>query len=183
MELLLPAGSPEQAWEALNNGADAVYFGLKDFSARKAAHNFTEEEARELKQLCLDKGKKLYCTLNTVIRNSELPELARILRFLEYLEADGIIMQDFAVLNLIKKMQIDIPVHSSTQAAVHNADGAKFMHESGIKRIILARELTVREIEKIHSEVPETEIEVFVHGAMCLSVSGNCFASAFITGR
>lgn len=183
MELLLPAGSPEQAWEALENGADAVYFGLKDFSARKAAPNFSRDEARELKQLCIDKGKKLYCTLNTIITNPELPELARTLRFIEYLEADGIIMQDFAVLNLANKLQIDIPLHASTQMAVHNSDGAKFMLNAGIRRIILAREMTIEEIEKIRRELPDAEFEVFIHGAMCCSISGNCFASSAITGR
>ncbi len=183
MELILPAGSPKQAWEAIENGADAVYFGLKNFSARKAAHNFSREEARELKQLCLEKGKKLYCTVNTVIKETELRELAGTLRFLEYLETDGIIMQDFAVLNLVRRMQIEIPLHASTQTAVHNADGARFMQKAGIRRIIPARELTAEEIEKIHSEVPEMEIEVFVHGAMCYSISGDCFASSAITGR
>ncbi|MBN1648744.1 MAG: DUF3656 domain-containing protein [Spirochaetales bacterium] len=183
MELLAPAGSIDQALQAISCGADAVYFGLRDFSARKAAANFSFDEARILKKKCLEHKTKMYCTLNTIILDSEIERIRIYLGFLDYLECDALIVQDFAVARLKAEMGLDIPLHASTQMAVHSPDGAAFMAQCGFTRVILARELTCGEISRIHDANPSLELEVFIHGALCYSMSGNCFASSFITGR
>lgn len=183
MELLLPAGSLEHGAAAFQNGADAVYFGLQNFSARKAAKNLSFSDARILKQLSIKMNKKVYCTLNTIVKDEELPELFKTLRFLEYLEVNSLIIQDFSILQLCRDYSINLPLHCSTQMCAHNADGALYLEKQGFERIILARELTLQEIKVINKSLKIAETEVFIHGASCCSVSGNCFASSYITGK
>ncbi len=182
-ELLSPAGSFSSALYAFKAGADAVYLGLKSFSARTSARNFTFDELRRLKNYAADREKKIYVALNTIITGDDYPALHGILNKLSILEINGIIIQDLGVLSLLKKEFPEIPVHASTQMAVHTTEGISFLKEKGIERIILARELSLAEIRELHKYHPETELEVFIHGALCYSFSGLCLASGILLGR
>lgn len=182
-ELALPAGSLQCALYAFKGGADAVYLGLKDFSARKGAVNFTFEDARKLKQLCASQNKKFYVTLNTLIADNELPKAESLLRQLEYLEPDGVIVQDIGVARLMRTKFPTIPLHGSTQLAVHTIQGVKALQSMGFSRVVLSRELSFKEIERIRRACPDVELKVFVHGALCYGFSGLCMASECITGR
>jgi len=180
MELLLPAGSPEALYAAIEGGADAVYLGLDHFSARGRAKNFSDTNFPGACRLAREKGVKLYLTLNTLIKNDELPLLIERLAFAAA-GVDAIITQDWGVFFIIKKYFPDIPVHASTQMAVHNSLGARMAGRLGFARVVLARELTLPEIAAAARE-KAAEIEVFVHGALCYSVSGHCLMSSFIGG-
>lgn len=182
-ELLAPAGSFSAAYHAFCAGADAVYFGLKDFSARKGARNFTMEEVARLKGFAESNGKRIYAALNTVIREDELREVASVLYDLQALQVDGVIIQDLGVLYLLHRWFPALPIHASTQMAVHNAEGVETLKSLGVRRIILARELTLEELKKIRDSHPDVELEVFIHGALCYSVSGLCLASGILLGR
>ena len=182
-ELLSPAGSFESAIYAFKNGADAVYLGLKEFSARKSAVNFTMEDLSRLKRFSQENGKRIYVTINTVITEVELPRLAEIAKSLDFMEIDGVIIQDLGVLSFLKENFSNLPVHASTQAAVHTAEGVRFLKREGVSRIILSRELSVTEIELLKKAEPDMELEVFIHGALCYSFSGLCFASGVMLNR
>lgn len=182
-ELALPAGSLQCALYAFKGGADAVYLGLKEFSARKGAVNFTFEDVRKLKQLCMSQNKKFYITLNTLITDEELPEVEKLLRQLEYLKPDGVIVQDLGIARLMRKEHPNLPLHGSTQLAVHTIQGVKELQEMGFTRVVLSRELSLREVENIRKACPDVELKVFVHGALCYGFSGLCMASECITGR
>lgn len=182
-ELALPAGSLQCALYAFKGGADAVYLGLKEFSARKGAVNFTFEDVRKLKQLCMSQNKKFYITLNTLVTDEELPELEKLLRQLEYLKPDGVIVQDLGIARLMRKEHPNLPLHGSTQLAVHTIQGVKELQEMGFSRVVLSRELSFNEVEKIRKACPDVELKVFVHGALCYGFSGLCMASECITGR
>lgn len=182
-ELALPAGSLQCALYAFKGGADAVYLGLKEFSARKGAVNFTFEDVRKLKQLCIAQGKKFYITLNTLVTDEELPEVEKLLRQLEYLKPDGVIVQDLGIALLMRKEHPSLPLHGSTQLAVHTVQGVKELQEMGFTRVVLSRELSLREVENIRKACPDVELKVFVHGALCYGFSGLCMASERITGR
>lgn len=182
-ELALPAGSLQCALYAFKGGADAVYLGLKDFSARKGAVNFTFEDARKLKQLCASQDRKFYVTLNTLIADDELPKAESLLRQLEYLEPDGVIVQDIGVARLMRTKFPTLPLHGSTQLAVHTIQGVKALQSMGFSRVVLSRELSFKEIERIRRACPDVELKVFVHGALCYGFSGLCMASECITGR
>ncbi|MCF7946280.1 MAG: U32 family peptidase [Spirochaetia bacterium] len=190
MELLAPAGSFASAVYALQNGADAVYAGLKQFSARNKAVNLSFDELRRLVQFARtsEKGdggkfKKVYITLNTLIRDNELPKVYSLLYSLAYLSIDGVIIQDIGVLHMIREYFPEIPIHASTQAAAHSVEGVKTLASMGCSRVILSRELTLEEIAHIRKECPETELEVFVHGALCYGFSGMCLASSRLLDR
>ena len=182
-ELALPAGSLQCALYAFKGGADAVYLGLKEFSARKGAVNFTFEDVRKLKQLCMSQNKKFYITLNTLVTDEELPKVEKLLRQLEYLKPDGVIVQDLGIARLMRKEHPNLPLHGSTQLAVHTIQGVKELQEMGFTRVVLSRELSLREVENIRKACPDVELKVFVHGALCYGFSGLCMASEHITGR
>ncbi|MBN1782910.1 U32 family peptidase [bacterium] len=180
-ELLVPCGKPESFWAAMEGGADAVYFGLKQFNARTRAMNFTLQEMHALIEEAHRRKKKAYLTLNTVITNRELPALAETLVRAGETDIDGIIVQDWGVCTLIRKHFPDIPLHASTQMGIHNTPGARSLQKLGFRRIIFARELTQHELASIRRN-NRIEMEIFIHGALCYSFSGSCLFSSYLGG-
>ncbi|MBQ3369166.1 U32 family peptidase [bacterium] len=183
VEILAPAGSFEAAVAAFEGGADAVYLGLSDFSARKAAKNFSRDELRSLKTLAEKQGKKIFAALNTVIKSSEIESALDAARFLSDISVDAVILQDIGFATLLKKLFPTLPLHASTQMAVHTVEGVKLLKTLGFSRVVLSREVPLELIAKIKKEVPDMELEVFVHGALCYSFSGLCLASGMVLGR
>ena len=181
-ELAIPAGSLQCALYAFKGGADAVYFGLKNFSARKGAVNFSFEDVRKINAYCLAENRKLYVTLNTLVSDSEMKEVIPLLRQLEYLQPDGVIVQDLGIAKVMREHFPSLPLHGSTQLAVHTIDGVKQLQQLGFSRVVLSRELSFEEIREIREACPEVELKVFIHGALCYGFSGLCMASQFITG-
>ncbi len=181
-ELLAPVGSKESLMAAVENGADAVYFGGTLFSARQYAANFDREELEWTIDYAHVRGVKAYVTVNTLIKDSELEEAHDYLRFLCSAGADAVIVQDLGILKLLREQLPEFPIHASTQMTIHNAEGVKFLQEMDVKRVVLARELTLDEIKRIKSETG-MEIETFIHGALCFSYSGQCLLSSMIGGR
>ena len=182
-ELLAPAGSLEAGYAALHYGADAVYLGLTKFSARAGAENFTPEELDEFTAYVHTLGRKVFVALNTVLTEAEARELPEIFAVLRRTRVDALIVQDLGVFYLAKKMLPGVELHASTQMAVHNAEGAKFLQRLGFKRVVLARELSLREIQAVAEAAPDLDLEVFVHGALCYSYSGQCLFSALEYGK
>ncbi len=182
MELLAPAGSIESFVAAFESGADAIFCGLTTFSARARAKNFTPEELDQLAGYAHSRGKKIYVALNTLIKEAELPLLAELLAEIERVEVDGLIIQDFGLYSLVRNFFPGIPLHASTQMGIHNLAGVQMLEKMGFSRAVLARELSLDEIAFIgnHSSL---ELEHFVHGALCYSVSGHCLFSSYIDGR
>ena len=184
LEILAPAGGMPQLVAAVRSGAYAVYVGLKKFSARASAANFDEEDLKEAVRYCHTFGVKLHVTLNTLIYENEYEELFDSIRQICEAGADAVIVQDLAVAKYIKKACPDIALHASTQMAIHNAEGACEAYRLGFSRVVLARELALEEIKNIRKNTPkELELEAFVHGALCMSVSGRCELSAMLGGR
>ena len=183
VEILAPAGSFEAAVAAFKGGADAVYLGLNDFSARKAAKNFSREEFLSLKTLADRDRKKIFAALNTVIREDEIESALDCARFLYDAGVDAVILQDIGFVAILKKLFPILQLHASTQMAVHTAEGVKFLKSQGFSRVVLSREVPLDQIAKIKKEVPDMELEVFVHGALCYSFSGLCLASGMVLGR
>ncbi|MHB1349932.1 MAG: U32 family peptidase [Desulfobulbaceae bacterium] len=181
LELLAPAGSLEAFFAALDSGADSVYCGLKEFSARAKAKNFTLAEAERLTAHAHRQGKKLYVTLNTLLKEAELPLLIDILADLAAIGVDGIIIQDLGVWRLARTWFPELPLHASTQMTVHNAAGVRMLERMGFVRAVLARELALAEITEIRQQTA-IELEHFVHGALCFAISGQCFFSSTISG-
>lgn len=182
VELLAPAGSMQSFFAALEYGADAVFCGLKHFSARAKAKNFTLEELAQLVGYAHRLDKKIYVALNTLIKEGELPELITVLGELERLEIDGLILQDMGLYQLARFHFPGIPLHGSTQMVVHNLAGVQVLERLGFERVVLARELSLTEIRYI-AENTSLEIEHFIHGALCYSLSGHCLFSSYIDGR
>lgn len=182
-EILAPAGSLAAGIYAFEGGADAVYLGLSDFSARKFATNFTFDHLRRLKKQALLLNKKIFVAVNTVIREEELDNLFKYLFKLSFFEPDAIIIQDIGMIQIVKKYFPDTSIHASTQMSVHNTDGVKFLQKLGVSRVVLSRELTFNELTVIRKNCPDMELEVFIHGALCYSFSGKCLASGFIAQR
>ena len=182
MELLSPAGNFETALIAFANGADAVYAGMDSFSARAEADNFNDESLSTLINYAHERGKKVYITFNTVIDESAITNAISKLAFLESISPDGVIVQDIGVARLIRNHFPSIPLHASTQLVAHNLEGVLAMKELGFTRVVLARELSFAEI-KLIKERSGVEIEVFVHGALCYSISGLCLFSAMENNR
>ena len=181
-EILAPAGSMDALRAALRSGADAVYVGGKRFSARNSqAAGLENEELKEAALLCHKYAAKLYIAVNTVITDDEAADFCNFVKFAASIGADAFIVQDWGCFDLIKASVPDAVIHGSTQMSVHTAAGTKMLGELGFSRIVPARELDCNTIEKICSEIPETE--VFVHGALCMSVSGQCYMSAMMGGR
>jgi len=182
-ELLAPGGSFESALAALENGADAVYCGMKDFSARKGARNLDFTQLKRLRRMTRRENKNIYITLNTILKDRELPRIIDYLIQLEEIEADGVIVQDPGLIKIIRDHFPALPLHGSTQMAVHNKWGLKLLQELGFTRVVLPRELTLGEMEQLKREFPDLELEVFIHGAQCYGFSGLCLASGMLLGR
>ena len=182
-ELLAPAGSFAKLKTALHFGADAAYVGGKQFSLRTFADNFTMDEMKSAVDLTHGMGKKLYVTANVFARNGDFAMLEDYFKVLESLGADAAIISDPGVVYLAKKAAPNLQIHLSTQANTTNKYAVKFWAEQGVSRVILARELSIKEIAEIHDCNPDTELEAFVHGAMCISYSGRCLLSDYLDGR
>jgi putative protease len=181
-ELLAPAGDIEAGYAALYYGADAVYLGLAKFSARATATNFDERALDEFTAYAHNLQRKVYVALNTVLQESELPELLNSLDICTRCRVDGLIIQDLGVAEVMRKKYPWFEMHASTQMAVHNKEGALFLQKLGFKRVVLARELTLSEIKEI-AAIKGLETEAFIHGALCYSYSGLCQFSALEYGR
>jgi len=181
-ELLAPAGSLEAFFAAMEKGADAVYAGLKDFSARAKAKNFTLDQMARMLAYAHSIGRKIYVTLNTLVKEDELPRLIDTLAALEGMGVDGVILQDLAVARLARRFFPRIPLHASTQMTVHNSLGVRQLEELGFERAVLARELHIDEIREIAGK-SRIGIECFIHGALCFSISGQCYFSSFLGGH
>ncbi len=183
-ELLAPAGGLDAGYAAFHYGADAIYLGLKKFSARAEAENFTLEEVDQITAYAhqLSPPRKIFVTINTLIRQDEVAELIETLFHLDGIGVDAIILQDLGVYRALRKYFPRLQLHGSTQMAVHNRAGASVLHRLGFSRVVLARELTFEEVEAITSSA-DVETEVFIHGALCYSYSGLCLFSAQTLGR
>ena len=181
MELLSPAGNIEKLYYAYEYGADAAYIGIKNFSLRAKADNFSADEYEAIRRV---KGnKKLYTALNIYFHDSDIETLEKESDYIHQYPLDGFIVSDIGILGFLKKNFPDKEIHLSTQANCVNTEAAKMYHDMGIKRIVLGRELSLKEIEAIKKNVPGLEIEVFAHGAMCLAYSGRCFLSKYLADR
>ena len=182
MELLAPAGSPESLTAAVQSGADAVYLGYGPLNARRNAKNFSQEELRQAVSYCHQRGTKVYLTLNTLLSNRELPLAAETAAFASEIGIDAILVQDLGVARLLRETVPDVDVHASTQMTVHNLDGVKACADLGMTRVVLSRELSKSAIQSLCQTSP-VELETFVHGALCMCYSGQCFLSAVLGGR
>ncbi|MCI8870785.1 MAG: U32 family peptidase [Lawsonibacter sp.] len=184
MELLAPAGDMERLEMAAAYGADAVYLAGSAFGMRSFAGNFTPEELKQAVALCRSRGVRVHVTCNTMPRNDEIRRLPQWLEYLEELRVDAVILADAGVFSLAGRYAPHVERHISTQASVVNFQAARAWHELGARRVILARELSLDEIREIRSMTPPSlELEVFAHGAMCVSYSGRCLLSNYMTGR
>ena len=183
VELLAPAGNFNKLKTAFYFGADAAYIGGKDFSLRSFADNFTRDEIIAAVKLAHSLNKKIYVTVNIFAKNADMALLEDYFKFLQSAGVDGAIISDSGVVYCAKKAAPKLNIHISTQANLTNKYAVKFWHEQGATRVILARELSIKEIEEIHSFVPEIQLEAFVHGAMCISYSGRCLLSDYLSGR
>lgn len=179
-ELLSPAGDMESLLEAIHNGADAVYLAMKSFGARKFAKNFSKEEIIEAIKLCHLYGVRIYVTMNTLVKESEVEDFLEQVKYLHINGVDAIIMQDFGMISLVRKMHPNLEIHASTQANNSSLDTIKMFYEMGVKRVVVSRELTLEEIKQINFPI---EIETFIHGALCICYSGNCLMSSMIGTR
>ncbi|MEA1972714.1 MAG: peptidase U32 family protein [Candidatus Cloacimonadota bacterium] len=180
-ELLVPVGNQEAFYAAIAGGADAIYLGLRDFNARNRAKNFTFNQFASLKKEAEKNNIKVYLTLNTIIKNSELKQLLQTLNTIDKLKPNAVIIQDWGVYYIIKKYFPNLIIHASTQMAFHNSIGATYSKQTGFERVILYRELTMEELRIIASR-SITQLEVFAHGALCYSFSGYCLFSSYIGG-
>lgn len=181
MELLAPAGNMEALESAVACGADAVYLGTKEFNARSKADNFSEEQLRLAVSYCHERGVRVYLTLNTLIKTFELSAAEETVRMAKSAGIDAILVQDLGLYIKLAELFPDVSFHTSTQMGVHNLPGAKMAEKLGFDRVVLARETLPADIEKIKKNT-SLEIEMFVHGAHCVSFSGNCYFSAMVSG-
>lgn len=183
MELLAPAGNFDKLKTAVYFGADAVYFSGKRYGLRAFAGNFSDDEIISALDYLHSHGKKGYVTLNIVANDQDFENLDEYLLLLQKANVDGVIVSDLGLIAYIRKNFPLINVHVSTQANVNNSFSAKVYVDMGVKRIVLARELDLKQIKALHMALPSVELEVFVHGAMCISYSGRCLLSNYLTGR
>ncbi|MCK4503931.1 MAG: U32 family peptidase, partial [Desulfuromonadales bacterium] len=165
-EILAPAGSLETFFAALDSGADAVYLGLKDFSARAKAKNFTLEDLEQMVAYAHREQRRVYLALNTLVKETELPRLVEVLAAIEAMGIDAVILQDLAVWQLAREFFPSLELHASTQLTIHNAAGVKMLEKMGFERAVLARELSLAEIAVIHQQT-NLDLEHFIHGAHC----------------
>lgn len=183
-ELLAPAGTFEKMETAFRFGADAVYFAGKKFGLRAFAGNFDDEEIETATKYAHDLGKKVYITINILAHEADFEELGEYLKQLVKYNVDAVIVSDLGVIQFIRENFPGLTIHVSTQANILNSFAIKLLYNLGVKRIILARELSIEEIKKIRQNTPkEIELEAFVHGAMCIAYSGRCLLSNYLTSR
>ena len=180
MELLVPAGDINSFYAAINNGADAIYLSGKMFGARSYAKNFTIDELKIVLKLGKIYGVKIYVTMNTLVKDNEVEDFLKEVEFLYSLGVDAILMQDFGMISLCLKKYPNLVIHASTQVNSSSYETIKLLYEMGVKRVVLPREMSINDIKKI--DIP-IEIEVFIHGALCVSYSGNCLFSSMLGGR
>lgn len=183
MELLAPAGNWEAFLAAIKNGADAVYLGGKNYSARQSAENFDLENIGRAVEYAHVRGKKVYITVNTLIDNDEFGDALDYLYNLSALQVDAVIVQDIGLAAACREVLPELRLHASTQMTIHNSAGAALIRDLGFKRIVLARELSAQDIHSICHEIGQIEYEVFVHGAICFCYSGQCLFSSLVGGR
>lgn len=177
IELLAPAGNLESLLAAVHSGADAVYFGYGELNARRNAKNFDEDSLREASRICKERGVKMHMTVNTMVYDREYEQVMRTLEIACRYGIDALIVQDLGVAALVRKAAPEMPMHASTQLTVHNLSGALEAKQLGFSRVVLAREMSRSEIAAIASQA-QIETEVFVHGALCMCVSGQCYMSS-----
>ncbi|MDT8716521.1 U32 family peptidase [Clostridium sp. 19966] len=180
IELLAPAGNLESMYAAVSNGADAIYMGGSKFSARAYAQNFTLEDMKSAVDYCHIYGVKVYITVNTLIKDSELKEAIEYIKHMYEMGVDALIIQDLGLLNIMQSQFSDFEIHASTQMTVHNKEACELLIDNGFKRIVLSRELSLKEITEISKDY---ETEIFVHGALCVCYSGQCLMSSMLGGR
>lgn len=183
LELLSPAGNIEKLRTAINYGADACYMGLKDFSLRANAGNFSDSEMEEVRKIKSESGKKLYCAMNILFKEDQIEKLYTMRNEIASWPFDAFIISDIGLVDFFQKYLPDRDLHLSTQASCINSNSVKAYKSMGFKRIILGREASLDTIKRIKDKVPEIELECFVHGAMCMAYSGRCILSAYLTGR
>ncbi len=181
IELLSPAGSMESVYAAVNNGCNAVYIGGKHFSARQYANNFSPEEMEQVCDYCHVRGVKVYVTVNILYKQKEIPALLKYIKQLYEMGVDALILQDIGAAKVIQKY-FPIPLHASTQLTSNNLQDIDFLYQQGFSKIVLSRELSLEEVKYI-AQNTEAEIEVFVHGALCVCYSGQCIMSSMLGGR
>jgi len=184
MELLAPAGDKQKLIMAIEYGADAVYLASTRFGLRTFAGNFDQEELKWAVEYAHKNGVKVYVTVNIIPHESDLKELPEYIKYLEQISVDAVICADLGVISMVRRIAPKMHVHVSTQANITNSESALVYVNMGVKRLILAREMTLEEIKELRSKIPEDiELEAFCHGAMCISYSGRCLLSNFFTGR
>lgn len=184
IELLAPAGDLQKLKMAIAYGADAVYLGGESFGLRKSSKNFSIDEIKKAIDFAHERGKKVYITLNIVPHDKDMQGLEEYLTDLKNINADAVIVSDPGIFAVVKRTIPDMPIHISTQASVTNYETIMFWYDLGVRRIVLARELSFKEIEEISKKLPkDLDLEAFVHGAMCMSYSGRCLISNYMTGR
>ncbi|MBN2547038.1 MAG: U32 family peptidase [Spirochaetes bacterium] len=178
IELLAPAGTPDALNAAIGEGADAVYFGFKDFNARQRAKNFSYRETEVIIEKFKQISKKAYITLNTIFEDWETDRVYNLLKYLSLVKPDAVIVQDFGIINIINKYFNNLKIHASTQMNVSSSNGVNFLSKYNVNRVVLSRELSFDEIKEIRNNTV-SELEVFVHGALCISASGLCLFSSY----
>ncbi|MBF1058255.1 MAG: U32 family peptidase, partial [Peptostreptococcus sp.] len=184
VELLAPAGDLERLKIAIEYGADAVYLGGENFGMRTAAKNFSNEDIKEGVKYAHKRGKKVFVTVNIIPHNKDFDGLAEYLIELEKAGVDALIASDPGVISVIKDTIPNMEIHLSTQANTTNYHSANFWYKQGVKRVVIARELSFTEIKELRDNIPEDmDVEAFMHGAMCISYSGRCLISNYMTGR
>ncbi len=183
-EILAPAGNLEKCKMVLDFGADAAYLGLERYGLRAYADNFTVEDLKEAVDYAHQRDKKIYVTLNIVAHNDDIEHLIEDIKIYESLKVDAVIVSDLGVFQTVRENAPTLDIHISTQANVVNYKTATLWHTLGAKRVILGRELSFEQIREIREKTPKTlELEAFIHGAMCMSYSGRCLLSNYMTGR
>ena len=183
-ELLAPGGSLEKLKTAIDYGADAVYIGGEAFSLRVAAENFSAADMAEGIKYAHDRGKKVYLTANIIPHNEDIDRFEEFVKEIRPMGFDAVLIADLGLFGMMRSLAPEIPIHVSTQANNVNYQSAKMWHDMGAKRVVLAREMSFREIAEIRKNTPDDlELEAFVHGAMCISYSGRCLLSSYMTGR
>ena len=184
VELLAPAGDFDKLKTAIDYGADAVFMAGEAFGLRTASKNFSNDQLIEARKYTKDRNKKIYITMNIIAHEADFEKLDEYVRFLDNIGVDGVIVADPGIFMRIQKIAPNLEQHISTQASITNAETVNFWYELGVRRVVLARELSLEEIIDIKRNIPEDmEIEVFVHGALCISYSGRCLLSNYMTGR
>lgn len=181
-EILAPAGGPEALRAAVFAGADAVYLGGPAFGARANAKNFSRQELADAVAFCHGRGVRVHVTVNTLLKENELPQALEFVEFLCSLPVDAVLVQDMGLFAALRRRAPELPLHASTQMSLHTPAGAKLLWELGAQRVVLSREMSLEEIREVRESCP-VELESFVHGALCMSVSGQCYFSAMLGGR